>query len=69
MARSYLRDKAVAKRYNVSRSTLWRWAHEPRFADLNFPKPYKIGPNTSVWDEAELDAWDAERKAQTNTAA
>ena len=59
----FLRCKRVAERCDTSPSTVWRWAHEPRFAHLNFPKPIKLGPKTTVWDEDELDRYDAERKA------
>jgi prophage regulatory protein len=36
----------------VSPATLWRWVK-----DGKFPKPFKIGVNTTVWDKAEVDAW------------
>ena len=55
--------RAVGKRYQTSQSTIWRWANEPRFAHLNFPKPVKLGPNTTRWDDSDLDRYDAERKA------
>jgi signal transduction protein with GAF and PtsI domain len=56
----------VADRYDNSPSTIWRWATEDRFAHLNFPKPIKLGPNTTAWDDDELDAYDAERRALTD---
>ena len=59
----FLRVNAVAHRYDTTASTIWRWSREARFAHLNFPKPVKIGPNTTVWDEDELDRYSAERKA------
>lgn len=36
----------------VGRITLWRWVK----AGL-FPAPYRIGPNTSAWLEADVLAW------------
>ena len=59
----FFRAKPVAIRYDTTPSTIWRWSHEPRFAHLNFPKPVKLGPNTTAWSGDELDAYDAERIA------
>ena len=61
MAKRYSSDKAVGVRYEVDRATIWRWANHPRYQRLGFPKPEKIGPNTSRWNDAKLDAWDAAR--------
>ena len=55
----FLSPKLVAKRYGKCRETIWRWASDPHYAGMNFPKPRKIGMKTTVWDEADLDAWDA----------
>lgn len=41
----------------VSPATLWRWTKNG-----TFPKPFKIGENSTVWDAAEVDAWLATRK-------
>ena len=62
MAKSYSSDKKVGERYDVHRVTPWRWANDPRYKYLKFPKPEKIGPNTSRWDDDKLDAWDAQRE-------
>ncbi len=61
MAKRYSSDKAVGVRYEVDRATIWRWANHPRYQHLGFPKPEKIGPNTSRWNDAKLDAWDVAR--------
>ena len=58
MAKSFSSDRTVASRYGVDRVTIWRWANEPRYKDLGFPKPKKVGPNTTRWDDAELDRYD-----------
>ncbi len=58
MAKSYSSDRAVAKRYQVDRATIWRWANDPRYAYLKFPKPRKFGPNTTRWDDDDLDQHD-----------
>lgn len=49
--------------------TIDRWANDPRYAHLNFPKPFRIGDNSAVWDEHEIDAWLAERAATRETEA
>ena len=65
----YSRDKAVAERYDNSRSTIWRWANDPRYAYLKFPKPIKIGPGVTAWDDDHLDQFDARRAALTEDEA
>ncbi len=68
MSKSYSSDRRVAQRYGVDRATIWRWANEPRFAHLGFPKPDKFGPNTTRWDDDRLDQYDAERHALSEPA-
>ncbi len=36
----------------VSPATWWRWV-----ADGSAPKPFKLGPNTTVWDLDEVEQW------------
>jgi prophage regulatory protein len=36
----------------VSPATLWRWVREGRF-----PKPFKLGQSTTVWNLGEVDAF------------
>ena len=36
----------------VSPATIWRWVSEGKF-----PKPYKLGPNTTVWDLDQVEAF------------
>lgn len=50
----WLTDIQVGNRYNVSRITPWRWARDVE----GFPKPRKLGPNTSRWNASELDEYD-----------
>ena len=43
----FVREKTLLSPYGplpIDRSTLWRWVKEGRF-----PKPVKIGPNTTAW--------------------
>ena len=67
--KKFLRVGAVALRYDTTASTIWRWSREARFAHLHFPKPVKIGPNTTVWGIDELDADDGERIAERDAVA
>lgn len=49
----WMTDREVAKRYSISRISVWRWA---RLGIL--PQPHKIGPNTTRWKSSDLDARD-----------
>jgi predicted DNA-binding transcriptional regulator AlpA len=42
----------------ASPATIWRWV-----AAGTFPKPFKLGPNTTVFDLDQVDAWLSMRKA------
>lgn len=44
----------------VSPATIWRWVREG-----NFPKPFKLGASTTVWDAAEVEAFIAQRSAKS----
>lgn len=61
MAKSYSRINQVAStrgrpgRYPVSPATIWRWV-----AAGHFPKPVKLSAGVTAWDNADLDAFDAE---------
>lgn len=48
---SILRLPEVAKRTGLSRPTIYK-----RAAAGTFPKPVRIGPNSSGWLESEIDA-------------
>ena len=50
---AWLSDKDLAQRYGVSRISIWRWAKAGKF-----PKPRKIGKNTSRWSADEIEAHD-----------
>jgi predicted DNA-binding transcriptional regulator AlpA len=41
----------------ISPATVWRWAREGKF-----PKPFSLGPKTTVWDKGDVDAWLAKQK-------
>jgi prophage regulatory protein len=56
----FLTDIAVAKRYSVSRPTIWRWV---KSLD-GFPSPIQISAGTTRWRLVDLEAWD---EAQVST--
>ena len=43
-------------RVPASPATIWRWVKQG-----TFPAPFKIGPNVTVWDLDEIDAFLARR--------
>ena len=45
----YYSDKQLARRYGVSRATIWNWAKRGVL-----PRPHRLGPNTSRWPETEI---------------
>jgi prophage regulatory protein len=51
----YLSDSQVAKRYGVSRQTVWRWAN----SDNTLPKPIKLSPGCTRWNLRDLENWEA----------
>ncbi len=51
---SYLTDYDVAIHFNVSRATIWRWSA----SNSAFPKPRKLGPNTSRWHIEDLNTFE-----------
>lgn len=60
----YLCDRDVARRYGVSRATVWRWSN----SDPTFPRAIRLGPalRTTRWALSELEDW--ERRQQGVTA-
>jgi prophage regulatory protein len=57
-----IRLPSVLERVGVSRSTLWSWVREKRF-----PPPVRLGLRAVGWRESEVDAWIAERVAESRT--
>ena len=55
-----MNDQDLANRFGVHRLSIWRWA---RTLD-DFPKPRKIGANTTRWARDEIEAYDEKRKLQ-----
>lgn len=53
-----LRPKQVCHKLGISPATLWRWVNK----NPSFPKPFKIGANSTAFDSAELATWVQDRK-------
>lgn len=56
----FLPVRAVAKRYSVSRATIWRWVHLRE----GFPQGRRLSARCTRWCVAELDAFDARIAAE-----
>ncbi len=56
MKPQYLSVHQVAARLGVSKATCWRWS-----ANGTLPAPVKLGPNTTRWRVADLEAMEAAR--------
>lgn len=63
-ASPFLSDDQIAKRYGVTRQTVWRWSAN----DPNFPKPIKLSPGCTRWKLSGLEAWESGRIAVSQTA-
>lgn len=54
----YSRVKKVAKRYNATDKSVWRWAADD---NNSFPKPYKLTAGVTAWKNSELLEWEKSR--------
>ena len=52
----YASAATLARRYDTSIATVWRWA-----AAGLLPQPIKVGPNSTRWDIVACDAAIAQR--------
>ena len=55
----YLSKKEVARKLNISSSTVVRWSKSNII-----PKPFRLGPNKIIWDENEINKSIEEKKKQ-----
>ena len=54
--RKWVRDTFLAKHYDCSRQSIWRWSAEGKI-----PKPTKFSEGCSRWDMDLIEALDAEK--------
>jgi len=52
----YLKDTDLAKRFSVSRPTIWRWV-----AKGDFPAPVQLSPGCSRWFMPGVEEWEKGR--------
>lgn len=52
----YLSVDQVAKRFEVSKDSIWRWRRNG-----DFPKPVKLGGSTTRWRLADIEEWEGHR--------
>lgn len=60
----FIRLRELLARVPLSRSRVFELMAEGRF-----PKNIKLSERASAWDEAEVEQWMAERRAQSRKAA
>ena len=53
---NFLRIKDVMKMTGIAKSTIWLWVSEGKF-----PKPIKLSPRITVWDEISIEQWKKEK--------
>lgn len=53
----YISDLQLAARYNVSRSTIWRWR-----ARGILPDPVELSPGTTRWKSGDIERFERERE-------
>jgi prophage regulatory protein len=56
-AETFLSDLNLADRYNVHRTTVWRWAK----SDPTFPQPIVLSPGCTRWRLSDIEAWEQRR--------
>ncbi len=59
-----LRPKVTAVKCGVTPITIHRWARDPKYAHMGFPKPIRLGDNSVGYIEEEVDAFLAEQAAE-----
>ena len=63
-----IRPKATAANCGVAPITIYRWATDPKYSHLHFPKPIPLGDNSVGYIEEEIDAFLAEQAAKRDEA-
>jgi len=54
MTQTYVSDTDLAKRYGVTRQTIWRW-HRERAA---FPRAIHLSAGCTRWSLSRIEAWE-----------
>ncbi|MFP7572440.1 helix-turn-helix transcriptional regulator [Marivita sp. S2033] len=52
----YLSVDQVAKRFDVSKDSIWRWKRNG-----DFPKPVRLGGSTTRWRLSDIEDWEVQR--------
>lgn len=55
----YFSVRDLARRYNNSPATVWRWV-----AERDFPRPVRLSRGCTRWRLHEVEAWEAARQNQ-----
>lgn len=50
----FCKDSDLAKRFAVSRCTIWRWVKS-----AGLPPPVKLSTRCTRWKKSEVDEWEA----------
>ncbi|QKF67848.1 putative transcriptional regulator, AlpA family [Arcobacter venerupis] len=53
---NFLRIVDVMKKTGIAKSTIWLWISEGKF-----PKPIKLSPIITIWEEEKVDNWMKEK--------
>ncbi|WP_428515456.1 helix-turn-helix transcriptional regulator [Roseovarius sp.] len=56
---TFLSDADLAKRFGVSRQTVWRWHR----SNLGFPRAVSLSPGCTRWKLTEIEAWESDLAA------
>ena len=59
-----IRPKATAVKCGVAPITIHRWATDPKYEHLNFPKKIRLSENSVGFIEAEVEAFLESRAAK-----
>lgn len=67
--KNLLRVRGVVKKTGLGRSSVYNKINPgSKYHDATFPKPIRIGANSVVWIESEIDAWIDARVAARDVA-
>lgn len=56
----YGKIRSVSEITKLSAATIWRKVKDPK---SDFPKPFKVGQNSTLWDLGEIINWVESQKA------